>query len=45
MTRNSAEEMRWIANAEKSSPQKYKFEFGLWTLPLIGALTSFRATL
>lgn len=32
-------EMRWIANAVKdNTPLQFKFEFGLWTLKLIGAL-------
>jgi len=35
----SAEEMRWIARTVKDhTPQQYKFEFGLWTLSLIGEL-------
>ena len=35
----SAEEMRWIAQAVRdNSPQQFKFEFGLWTLSLIGEL-------
>jgi transposase len=35
----SADEMRWIAQAVRdNSPQQFKFEFGLWTLSLIGEL-------
>lgn len=35
----SAEEMRWIAQTVKdNTPQQLKFEFGLWTLSLIGEL-------
>lgn len=35
----TAEEMRWIAQAVKdNTPQQLKFEFGLWTLSLIGNL-------
>jgi transposase len=31
--------MRWIAQAVRNnSPQQFKFEFGLWTLSLIGEL-------
>jgi transposase len=33
------EEMRWIARAvREQTPQQFKFEFGLWTLSLIGHL-------
>lgn len=33
------DEMRWIARAVcDNSPQQFKFEFGLWTLSLIGEL-------
>lgn len=35
----SEEEMLWLAqNIREHSPQQFKFEFGLWTLSLIGAL-------
>lgn len=35
----SAEEMRWLATAEKdNTPLQFKFVFGLWTLTLVGAL-------
>lgn len=35
----SAEQMRWIAQTVKDhTPQQLKFEFGLWTLALIGEL-------
>jgi len=35
----SADEMRWLAQAVRDhSPQQFKFEFGLWTLSLIGEL-------
>ena len=35
----SADEMRWIAQTVRgNSPQQFKFEFGLWTLSLIGEL-------
>ncbi|GAB7549248.1 IS630 family transposase [Cupriavidus sp. 8B] len=35
----SAEEMRWLAKAIRdNTPLQYKFEFGLWTLSLIGEL-------
>lgn len=35
----SAEEMQWLAQAVRDhSPLQFKFEFGLWTLPLIAAL-------
>lgn len=35
----SVEEMHWIAQAVREhSPQQYEFEFGLWTLSLIGEL-------
>ncbi len=35
----SAEQLRWIARAVRDhSPQQFKFEFGLWTLSLIGEL-------
>jgi len=33
------EELQWLAQAVRDhTPQQYKFEFGLWTLSLIGAL-------
>lgn len=35
----TAEELRWIAQAVKdNTPQQLKFEYGLWTLSLIGEL-------
>jgi transposase len=35
----TAEEMRWLAETIKdNTPQQLKFEFGLWTLSLIGLL-------
>lgn len=35
----SEQEMLWLAqNIREHSPQQFKFEFGLWTLSLIGAL-------
>jgi len=35
----SADEMRWLAQAVRDhTPQQFKFEFGLWTLSLIGEL-------
>jgi transposase len=35
----SAEEMRWLAQAIRDhSPLQHKFDFGLWTLSLIGEL-------
>ncbi|MDN0085783.1 IS630 family transposase [Crenobacter sp. SG2305] len=35
----TADEMSWLAKAVKdNTPQQFKFEFGLWTLSLIGEL-------
>jgi transposase len=35
----SEQELMWLAkNIREHSPQQFKFEFGLWTLSLIGSL-------
>jgi transposase len=35
----AAEELRWLARAVREhTPQQFRFEFALWTLPLIGKL-------
>lgn len=39
----TAEEMQWIAQAVKdNTPQQYRFDFGLWTLALIGELIQYQ---